>query len=122
MGERRDVLGRLNELGGDMDAVIEELKAQNIDRSVIERQEKILSRLLDAQKSIREKEYSRKRKAEYEKQQVKSPPELQKDLIQKEDWLRKELLEALEEGYSQEYKELIRKYFESLYKESSAQN
>ncbi len=123
MGERRDVLGRLNELGGEMDAVINELKAQNIDRKVIERQERILSRLLDAQKSIREKEYSRKRKAEYEKQQlVKSPPELQKDLIQKEDWLRKELLEALEEGYSQEYKELIRKYFESLYKESSAQN
>jgi len=123
MGERRDVLGRLNELGGEMDAVINELKSQNMDRKVIERQERILSRLLDAQKSIREKEYSRKRKAEYEKQQlVKSPPELQKDLIQKEDWLRKELLEALEEGYSPEYKQLIRKYFESLYNKSSGGN
>ena len=122
MGERRDVLGRLNELGGEMDEVINELKAKNIDRKVIERQERILSRMLDAQKSIREKEYSRKRKAEYEKQQLaKSPPELQIDLIQKEDRLRRELLEALEEGYSPEYKELIKKYFESLYKESSPQ-
>lgn len=119
MGERRDVLGRLNEVGEEMEEVINELKAQKIDRKVIERQEKILSRLLDAQKSIRKKEHSRKRKAEYEKQQlIKTPPELRKDLLRREDWLRKELLEALEEGYTQEYRELIKKYFESLYEES----
>jgi len=114
-GSRRDVLGRLDELGGEMEEVIRQLQAQNLDRKVIERQERILSRLLDAQKSVREKEYSRQREAEREKiQLVKSPPELKREWILKEDRLRKELMNALEEGYSAEYRELIKSYFEFL--------
>ncbi len=120
-GNRRDVLGRLGELGGEMDEVIKQLKAQNLDRKVIERQERILSRLLDAQKSVREKEYSKKRQAEWEKQAiVKSPPELREALLQKEDRLRKELMEALQEGYSPEYRELIKLYFETLSRQPDA--
>ncbi len=115
MGERRDVLGRLGELGQKMEEVVQELKARQLDRKVIERQEEILSRLLDAQKSIREKEYSKKRQAEREKSVVaKSPPELKKELLQREDLIRKALMEALDEGYSLEYRELIKKYFEIL--------
>ena len=86
-----------------------------MDRRVIERQERILSRLLDAQKSIREKEYSRKREAEREMVRiVKSPPELRWELLQQEDRLRRELMKALEEGYSQEYREYIKSYFDIL--------
>jgi hypothetical protein len=114
-GSRRDILGRLDELGSEMDEVIKELKARKMDRRVIERQERILSRLLDAQKSIREKEYSRKREAERETVHiVKSPPDLRWELLQQEDHLRRELMNALEEGYSQEYKEYIKNYFEIL--------
>ncbi|OGB65670.1 MAG: hypothetical protein A2Y94_04745 [Caldithrix sp. RBG_13_44_9] len=114
-GSRRDVLGRMDELGEEMEEVIRQLQAQNMDRKVIERQERILSRLLDAQKSVREKEYSKKREAEREKiQLVKSPPELKKEWILKEDRLRKELMNALEEGYSAEYREFIKSYFEFL--------
>jgi hypothetical protein len=115
MGSRRDVLGRLGGLGGEMEEVIKELQTRNLDRKVIERQEKILSRMLDAQKSIREKEYSRKREAEREDiKLVKSPPQIKKELLQKEDKLRRELRDAMEEGYSQEYKEFIKNYFEFL--------
>ena len=114
-GSRRDILGRLDDLGSEMDEVIKELKARKMDRRVIERQERILSRLLDAQKSIREKEYSRKREAEREMVRiVKSPPELRWELLQQEDRLRRELMKALEEGYSQEYREYIKNYFEIL--------
>ena len=114
-GSRRDILGRLDDLGSEMDEVIKELKARKMDRRVIERQERILSRLLDAQKSIREKEYSRKREAERETVRiVKSPPELRWELLQQEDRLRRELMKALEEGYSQEYREYIKNYFEIL--------
>ena len=99
----------------EMEKVVKDLKAQKLDRKVIERQERILSRLLDAQKSIREKEYSKKRQAEREKHILaKSPPDLKKELLQREDQLRKQLMEALEEGYSQEYRELIKLYYENL--------
>ncbi len=119
---RRDILGRLGELGGEMEKVIKDLKQQKLDREVIQRQEKILSRLLDAQKSIREKEYSKKREAEHEKQMLtKSPPELRRDLLQKEDKLRKELLEALQEGYSPEYRRLIKLYFETLSRQTESE-
>lgn len=122
-GNRRDVLGRLNELGEEMSEVIRQLEAQQLDRRVIERQEKILSRLLDAQKSVREKEYSKKREAEREATQlVKSPPELRKETLMKEDRLRRELMNALEEGYSAEYRELIKYYFEYLSRQSSQVN
>ncbi len=114
-GSRRDVLGRMEELGAEMEEVVKELKERNLDRRVIERQERILSRLLDAQKSVREKEYSRKREAEREEIQLaKSPPELRKELLQQRDRLQKELRDALEEGYTQEYRELIKDYFEFL--------
>ena len=119
-GNRRDVLGRLNELGDEMAEVIRQLEAQQLDRRVIERQERILSRLLDAQKSVREKDYSKKREAERETTQlVKSPPELRKETLMKEDRLRKELMNALEEGYSAEYRELIKYYFEYLSRQSN---
>ncbi|MBN2366171.1 MAG: chromosome partitioning protein ParA, partial [Calditrichaeota bacterium] len=115
MGSRRDVLGRLEELGGDMEEVIKELRSKNLDRKVIQRQERILSRLLDAQKSVRQKEYSRKREAEREEiQLVKSPPQIKQELLQQRDRLQKELRDALEEGYSYEYRELIKNYFEFL--------
>ncbi len=123
MGNRRDVLGRLGELGGEMEEIVKELKEKKLDRKVIERQQRILSRLLDAQKSVREKEYSKKRKAEREDQKlVNSPPELKRELLQREDELRKELMRALEEGYTPEYRELIKLYFETLSREPAVIN
>jgi len=114
-GARRDVLGRLGELGGEMEDVIKQLREEKMDRQLIERQEKILSRMLDAQKSVREREYSKKRQAEREDIRiVKSPPEIKKELLRQESLLRKELMNALEEGYVPEYKEYIKNYFESL--------
>jgi hypothetical protein len=120
MGSRRDVLGRLDELGDEMNEIVKDFEAQRFDRKIIERQKQILSRMLDAQKSIREREYSRKREAERETiHYAKSPPELKEELLRKEDLLKKYLIEALEEGYALEYKELIKKYFESLSQQSN---
>lgn len=115
MGSRRDVLGRLDDISRDMEDVVRELEANQFNRKVVERQKRILSRLLDAQKSIREKEYSKKREAEREIVKIKkSPPELKEELLEKEDRLRKSLMESLEEGYTLEYREFIKLYFELL--------
>lgn len=114
-GNQQDVLGRLGEMGEEMEKVIDDLKRQQLDRKVIERQEKILSRMLDAQKSVREKEYSKKRQAERENAVIaKSPPALKQEMLERENKLRKEMLNSLNEGYSSEYKELIKSYYELL--------
>ncbi|MFQ5583881.1 MAG: hypothetical protein ACE5GL_05550, partial [Calditrichia bacterium] len=115
MGSREDMLGRLGELGQEMEEVIKQLQKRQLDRKVIERQQKILSRMLDAQKSIREKEYSKKRQAEREKKiVVKSPPELRNEILNRESILQKELIQSLKEGYSSEYKDYIKLYYEIL--------
>ena len=119
MGHRGDVLGRLDGLSKEMEEVVKKLQQQQLDRKVIQRQEQILSRLLDAQKSIREKEFSKKRQAERgDKMVVKSPPELRRQILDKENILHKELIQALNEGYSTEYKDYIKLYYEILSRRS----
>ena len=115
MGQRQDMLGRLGDLGEDMEKVIEDLRRQRLDPKVIERQQRILSRMLDAQRSVREKEKSRKREAERESVvSAKSPPGLRQSIIARENELRKEMLEAMKQGYSTDYKSYIRSYYEIL--------
>ena len=115
MGNRSDILGRMDNIGEEMKKVVKEMQAMNYDKKTIERQQNILSRMLDAQKSVREREYSRKRKAEVGKQYArKSPSELLESVNAKKDRLRRELKSALEEGYSIDYEKLIEEYFRNL--------
>jgi len=113
-GNRSDLLGDLNQVGKEMEEVVKQLLQQNMNRSIIDRQKRILSRLLDAQHSMNRRDYSKKRQAESGKQyQAMSPQTLPGSQGQK-DRLRNELLKAMREGYSKDYRELIRKYFEAL--------
>ena len=69
----------------------------------------------NAQKSVREREYSKKRKAEVGKQYArKNPSELQQAINARKERLRKDLKQALEEGYSIDYEKLIEEYFRNL--------
>jgi hypothetical protein len=63
-GDRRDLTGRLDDLVDEMRRVAEELKNNRVSRQTIERQERILTRMLDAQHSLKEREFSRERQAE----------------------------------------------------------
>ena len=119
MGNRGDVLGRLDGLSKEMEEIVKKLQQQQLDRKVIQRQEQILTRMLDAQKSIREKEFSKKRQAERGENIVaKSPPELKRQILDKENRLHKELIQSLKEGYSSEYKDYIKLYYEILSRRS----
>lgn len=118
MGNRSDILGDLGQVSKDMEEVVKEFEAKNVGRKTIERQRRILSRLLDAQRSMHQREFSRKRKAETAKQyQANSPGALPANLGQKKARLQDDLIRALKEGYTKDYKELIRKYFEALVNE-----
>jgi len=118
MGNRSDVLGRMDNIADEMKKVVEDMQKMNYSKKTIQRQQNILSRMLDAQKSVREREYSKKRKAEVGKQYAhKNPSELQESVNEKKERLRKELKRALEEGYSIDYEKLIEEYFRNLNKQ-----
>ncbi len=110
-----EILGDLEQMAADMKEVEKDFTNQAVNRQTIQRQNRILSRMLDTQKSVREREYSRKRKAETGKEYaVFRPGELPDDFGERKAQLQQDLLRAKKEGYSRDYLELIRKYFEAL--------
>jgi len=119
-GKRGEMLGRLDALGEEMKRVAEDLGQSRVDRKTIERQEKILSRLLDAQKSVNRREYSRKRKAETGSEYNRVSPELPGDILQENERLLNIIKKALQEKYPRKYDRLIKAYFKSLQNDGAA--
>lgn len=116
-GELSRLLGDLNKIAEEMHEVQTDMKQNNVNPETLKKQVRIVSRLLDSQRSMRERDYEKRRRAEAGKNVVRSGP-AQIDLTTQEGRgkLRQELLKALEERYSRDYEELIRKYFEQLEK------
>ena len=115
MQNRSDVVGRLDNMAEEMSEVINDMQALQVDRKTIERQQKILSRMLDAQKSVREKEYSKKRLAEVGKNYNRKSPDEPTDVAdQRLKQLNIDLMRALQEGYNPDYERLIEEYFRKL--------
>lgn len=122
----KEAKGMRNVLG-DLDHIVEEMKknekdfTQNeITPETIERQNRIMSRMLDAQKSIRERETSRQRQGETAKPVFATSPEELPENLNQQNQLQRDLLRAKREGYTRDYFELIKSYFESMQKENHA--
>jgi len=114
-GERSNVAGRLGDLIESMENVIQELQNNQASNKTIERQERILSRMLEAQRSIHERDISRKRQAHTGEDILRQDPGLIRfDRSKLRDQLMRDILRLNEAGYTQDYQELIRHYFESL--------
>ncbi len=117
-GDRSDLLGRLDNVAQDMEDVVKDLQNRNVNQKTINKQRQILSRLLDAQKSVHKREFSKKRQAETGKYYLaKSPDDLPENMGEIDSQIREDLLKALKQGYSRDYQELIKKYFEALVNE-----
>jgi len=129
-GALRQALEKLrNEAGPNqhqsmLDNVIEEMKQTEeelykykLDRELIERQKKIISRLLDAQKSIRKEDYEKNRKSKTGQEFLarENPDPLPQELGK--DKLRELIQQALRESYPKEYELYIREYFKKLLEE-----
>ncbi len=119
-GKRGNMLGRLDALGEEMKKVSEDLTRSKINRRTVERQERILSRLLDAQRSVHRREFSRKRKAEQGIDIARRSPVLPDDYSDESGWLSNIIERALQEGYPRKYEKLIKAYFRSLQNEGTA--
>jgi hypothetical protein len=102
----------LNQIAEDLKEISRMLSQNKIDPSLMDRQERILSRLLDAQKSIHKREFSKKREGESgEKQDWLLPAEikLRFDKIRREALLKQEL-----NSYPKAFQDLIREYYKKV--------
>ncbi len=114
-GSRREILGRLDDTVEEMESTLEEMGRSGASQETVDRQKRILSRLLDAQRSLRRRDYTRERMSETAERYARTGPgELSEDVERVRQELREDLLRAMQRGYPAEYRELIRAYFHAL--------
>jgi len=113
-GERPGLTASLEGLLEEMKAVERDLAELNVTRTLIERQESILSHLLDAQRSLRQQGFKEERQSEPGKKFAVQTVVESTDRGERNRLLREELMRALKHGYPAEYEQMIRDYFERL--------
>jgi len=114
-------LGDLEKVAAEMEEATKALRRGVPDQQTLDRQQRILSRLLDAQRSVREKGMSRKREARRGSTiAYRGPGSLPSDLGENHNPLRDRMREAIGEIDSPEYRRIIRHYFESLMEDAIA--
>lgn len=114
---RNKLLGDLNRVADQMMETIEELQQNRVSRRTIQRQQQILTRLLEASRSMEQKGKDDKREGKTVDEILRESPDSLTPNEQAER-LRRDLIRALESGYSSDYEALIRRYFDLLQSQS----
>lgn len=117
-GQSKRIPADLENIVKQMQEVVSDMKTEKLDDDLIQKQERILSRLLDAQRSINERDFEKERKSETGQQIARqSPAELDFNSNTGRNTIRDELNRAVREGYRRDFEDLIRRYYEALQKQ-----
>jgi hypothetical protein len=121
MKQEREGLGKLDRAVQDMEAVTEALRSGELNDDLVNKEQRILSRLLDAERSVNTRDYEKKRES-HTAQDVFS-----KSLGRQGDGagtqtLRDEIQRAMQLKAPGEFEDLIRMYFRALAGETGAQS
>lgn len=111
-----DKLGKeLSELMKEMEQSEKDLVNKRISQQLIERQKEILTRLLEAEKSLKEREEDQKRESNTGKNIKRDvPPDFEKYLKEKEKQI--ELLKTVDPSLTPYYKKEVNEYFDKIEK------
>lgn len=108
-------LGDMGGIAKEMDDVIKDFQRQKVTRKTIDRQRRILSRMLDSQKSLTQRGEKEKRKSETGTEIFTTGPDgLPSDMGQRRNLALDALDRALKAGYPRDYQIMIRRYFNSI--------
>jgi hypothetical protein len=113
---QRDVLGNLSDLSRQMDETAKEMARGNVDDRVLSQQHQIMSRLLDAQRSVRKRDLGRERLSR-PGEEVPAPsdiPDLPAELLTRRERLEADILRGRSDSYPPEFRELVERYFRAL--------
>lgn len=111
--EERDLLGRLDKMEQEMQEVIEDMESEQISEETLRLQEKIVSRMLQAQRSLHKRDYNKERESQVAGDVYSEGGQALKE----EDYrkkLRRDIQRALESGSPEEYQDLVRQYFRAI--------
>lgn len=105
----------LKKLSEEMQELVSDMRSKGISQQTIQRQEKILSRLLEAQRSVNERDKEETREANTGENVSRTTPGSLK--LSEEDTrkaIREEMMRSGNGGFSKDYQILIRKYLEKI--------
>ncbi len=111
--DERRILGDLDKLGEEIEEVVQDFDSGTLSDSTRRQQEKILSRLLDAQRSIRERDFAKRRESR-EGQELFAPQAgspLARGSADNEQQLRRWLAP---EKAPHDYQDDVRRYFRQI--------
>jgi hypothetical protein len=108
-------LGDMGGIAKEMDEVIKDLQKRQFTKETSNRQQRILSRMLDSQKSMTTKGFEEERRSETAEQVAWTGPSgMPADLGQRQSLIMNAMNTALKSGYSRDYQNMIRRYFNKL--------
>jgi hypothetical protein len=110
------VLGRMDRTIDEMNEVIKDLEGGSLGEETLRKEERIMSRLLDAQRSIHSRDYEKERVSKTAEDVFSKGGEL--SARPGAQSLRDEIRRAMELKAPGEFEELIRLYFRALAEES----
>lgn len=114
---KKKAVDDLKKIAEEMQDLVSEMRTKGVRPETIQRQERILSRLLEAQRSVNERDKEETREATSGENMARmSPDALNLSPAERRNLLREEALRARDAGYTKDYQQLIRKYLEQLEK------
>jgi len=117
-GKSKSLSSNLDNVLKQMQEVVKDMNTEKLDDNLVQKQERILSKLLDAQRSINERDFEKNRESNTGQNIVReSPQDLNLSNDKNIEKIKDELNKAVREGFSRDYENLIRKYYEALQKE-----
>ncbi|MFB6273250.1 MAG: DUF4175 family protein [Salinibacter sp.] len=111
---KQKLLGDLQKIAKQMEKSAQDLNSGRHSRDLIERQQQILTRLLNAQQSLRTQGKKQKRRGQRADENVERERPGERPPSDDAATLRRDLIRALEMGYNSDYEALIKRYFELL--------
>jgi hypothetical protein len=117
---KQRLLGDLKKIAEQMEQSAQDLQSQRHSRDLLKRQQQILTRLLNAQQSLRTQGKKQQRRGQRAGTSPSASPPGERSPSNDTDALRRDLIRALEKEYSSDYEALIKRYFELLQRSSGA--
>jgi hypothetical protein len=108
--------GDFSGMRADMDKVIKDLQKNRFTPKTQQRQQRILSRMLDSQTSMTQRGFKEQRKSTTPDPAIvfEGPGGLPADMGQRQNLALQALNKAINAGYSREHQNMIKRYFNSL--------
>ena len=106
---------QIKKINDDIEDILNDLSNNRITSTILDKQNKILSRMLNSQKALNKQDYNEKRISNMANNiEYNGPSGLPEDLGQRRSIIMSSLQKALENDYSLDYQNMIKIYFNTL--------